>query len=101
LNKIVLDDKGATMILCFGLPPAVHEDESTRAVLSALLICDVLRSRHGVANPAVGIAVGRHVFCGERFSYIQIDLPVLLLTSPPKVSSEVVPDENIALLAIL
>jgi len=35
-----------------------------RAVLASLLICWQLKKLHGLPAPAVGMAVGEHVFCG-------------------------------------
>ena len=36
LNKLVMDDKGSTLICIWGLPPFAHEDDAARAVLCAL-----------------------------------------------------------------
>ena len=33
LNKFLMDDKGSTMIIVFGLPPMTHQDDPTRATL--------------------------------------------------------------------
>ena len=44
VNKFLVDDKGTTMLLCFGLPPVVHEDDAARAVLASLLICWKLKA---------------------------------------------------------
>jgi len=60
----LVDDKGTTMLLCFGLPPVVHSDDVVRGVLASLLICWQLKRLHGLPAPAVGVAVGEHVFCG-------------------------------------
>jgi len=30
INKFLVDDKGTTMLLCFGLPPVVHNDDAVR-----------------------------------------------------------------------
>ena len=38
LNKLVMDDKGSTLICIWGLPPMAHEDDATRAVLAAQMI---------------------------------------------------------------
>lgn len=35
LNKFIMDDKGSTMIIVFGLPPTTHEDDAARACLCA------------------------------------------------------------------
>ena len=34
LNKFLIDDKGMLFLLAYGLPPLVHTDDATRAVLS-------------------------------------------------------------------
>jgi len=36
LNKFLLDDKGATVVSCFGLPPIAHQQDPTRGVLASL-----------------------------------------------------------------
>jgi class 3 adenylate cyclase len=62
LNKVGVDDKGATLVAAFGLPPVAHEDDPVRAVQAALGIQARLR-RRGL-RPALGLATGR-VFCGS------------------------------------
>jgi class 3 adenylate cyclase len=62
VNKLGVDDKGATMVAAFGLPPVAHEDDSVRAVRAALGIQARLR-RLGVRY-AIGVATGR-AFCGS------------------------------------
>jgi class 3 adenylate cyclase len=62
VNKLGVDDKGATMVAAFGLPPVAHEDDGVRAVRAALGIQGQLR-RHGVRY-ALGVATGR-AFCGS------------------------------------
>ena len=53
------------MLLCFGLPPAAHEDDAVRAILASCLICARLRAPpFNLPSPAVGVALGDHVFCG-------------------------------------
>ena len=42
VNKFLMDDKGSTLIACFGLSPVSHTDDALRAVLSALYICERL-----------------------------------------------------------
>ena len=36
LNKFLMDDKGSTLIILFGLPPMAHQDDPIRAVLTAI-----------------------------------------------------------------
>jgi class 3 adenylate cyclase/tetratricopeptide (TPR) repeat protein len=62
VNKLGVDDKGATMVAAFGLPPVAHEDDPVRAVRAALGIRARL-DRGGVRH-AIGIASGR-AFCGS------------------------------------
>jgi class 3 adenylate cyclase/tetratricopeptide (TPR) repeat protein len=61
LDKLGVDDKGATVVAAFGLPPMAHEDDTVRAVQAALGIQAQLHQR-GVHH-AIGIATGR-AFCG-------------------------------------
>ena len=42
INKFLHDDKGSTMIACWGLPPTTHADDPVRAVLSALRLAELL-----------------------------------------------------------
>ena len=61
VNKVVVDDKGALILIAFGLPPVVHSDDPKRALASAFLM------RHHLHDLGlkcqVGVASGR-VFCG-------------------------------------
>ncbi|CAD8100738.1 unnamed protein product [Paramecium sonneborni] len=38
LNKLLMDDKGSTLIVGFGLPPLKHQDDPIRALLAAQLL---------------------------------------------------------------
>ena len=62
VNKVGVDDKGATLVAAFGLPPVAHEDDAVRAVQAALEVQARLR-RLGL-GAALGLATGR-VFCGS------------------------------------
>ena len=62
VDKLGVDDKGATMVAAFGLPPVAHEDDPVRVVQAALGIQASLR-RLGVRH-AIGVATGR-AFCGS------------------------------------
>ena len=42
VNKFLMDDKGSTLIACFGLTPFAHENDATRAILCSLFICEKL-----------------------------------------------------------
>ena len=61
VNKFLHDDKGSTLIACWGLPPTTHVDDPVRAVLASLRLCELLADLKLVAS--VGITVG-DVFCG-------------------------------------
>lgn len=61
VNKISTDEKGATLVAVFGLPPLSHEDDPLRCVRSALMMARKLDGR--IARLPIGIATGR-VFCG-------------------------------------
>ncbi len=61
INKLSVDDKGATLVAAFGLPPLAHEDDPERAVKAAYAIRNHLLN-FGV-NTAIGIATGQ-AFCG-------------------------------------
>jgi class 3 adenylate cyclase len=62
LNKISVDDKGATLVAALGLPPLAHEDDAARAVQAALSIAQTLREMG--LRCAIGVASGQ-AFCGE------------------------------------
>jgi class 3 adenylate cyclase/tetratricopeptide (TPR) repeat protein len=61
LDKILVDDRGTSIVAAFGYPPRAHEDDATRAVRTALLIEDACRAE-GISF-GIGLATGR-VFCG-------------------------------------
>jgi class 3 adenylate cyclase/tetratricopeptide (TPR) repeat protein len=61
INKISIDEKGATVVSAYGLPPFSHEDDPVRAVRTALRIQREL-APHGLRG-SIGVASGR-VFCG-------------------------------------
>lgn len=90
LNKFLFDDKGMLFLLVFGLPPLVHTDDPTRAVLTCL---DIIRAltRMGLEG-RLGVTSGR-AFCGvcgsdKRMEYTVLGDPVnlaarLMGTAPP------------------
>ena len=57
------DDKGIIAVLCFGLPPHIHEDDAYRAIRSAFSIQSALTSIDLSAD--IGIGTGR-IFSGVR-----------------------------------
>ncbi|HEY4691279.1 MAG TPA: adenylate/guanylate cyclase domain-containing protein [Anaerolineae bacterium] len=62
IDKISIDDQGATMVAALGLPPLTHEDDAARGAQAALDIQAVMRDLG--LHPAVGVATGL-VFCGS------------------------------------
>lgn len=38
LNKLLMDDKGSTLIVVFGLPPACHQNDAVRGIQTAFLL---------------------------------------------------------------
>lgn len=61
INKISVDDKGASALAVFGLPPLAHEDDPERALLAAATIQTMLAD---LSMPAsLGVATGA-VFAG-------------------------------------
>ncbi len=62
INKISVDDKGASILAALGLPPLAHEDDPSRAVQAAR---DISRYLQGMqVRHHMGIATGQ-VFCGS------------------------------------
>ena len=74
LNKLSVDDKGATVIGAFGLPPLAHEDDAARGVKAALLVRETLASI-GV-RASVGVTTGR-VYCGAVGGEIRREYTVM------------------------
>jgi len=62
---LIQDDKGLIGVLCFGLPPHIHEDDADRAVASAFELQERLEAIGLTAS--IGITAGR-VFSGIRGS---------------------------------
>ncbi|MFN8411376.1 MAG: adenylate/guanylate cyclase domain-containing protein [Anaerolineales bacterium] len=61
LNKIGMDEKGASPLVIFGAPPFAHEDDPFRAVMAAQ---EVSKKLTALGQPhSIGITTGR-VFCG-------------------------------------
>lgn len=61
LNKLLMDDKGSTLIVVFGFPPLSHQDDPIRAILTGLSLVKELGILKCVCS--VGIATGT-VFAG-------------------------------------
>jgi predicted ATPase/class 3 adenylate cyclase len=61
INKLSVDNKGATMVAALGLPPLAHEDDPVRGVRAALGVLERLHELDW--RGAIGITTGR-AFCG-------------------------------------
>jgi len=61
VNKVAVDDKGASMLAALGLPPLSHEDDPVRAVRAALDLHRRLTERSIACS--VGVTTGK-VYCG-------------------------------------
>eukprot|EP00931_Biecheleriopsis_adriatica_P090950 TRINITY_DN64859_c0_g1_i1.p1 TRINITY_DN64859_c0_g1~~TRINITY_DN64859_c0_g1_i1.p1 ORF type:complete len:1150 (+),score=235.68 TRINITY_DN64859_c0_g1_i1:159-3452(+) len=71
LNKFLIDDKGILFLLAYGLPPLVHTDDASRAVLASLELVKAFQQLNLVAR--IGVSTGR-AYCGvcgsrERMEY--------------------------------
>jgi len=62
INKLSVDDKGASLLVAFGLPPLAHEDDPVRGVEAAIAIQAKLEELGEEAG--IGITTAR-VFCGS------------------------------------
>ena len=63
VNKLVMDDKGSTLICIWGLPPLAHEDDAARAVTCAQLMRRNLLAGNLKCDCNIGISTGI-VFAG-------------------------------------
>eukprot|EP00398_MALV-I-01_sp_L67-1_P000792 gene792-904_t len=67
VNKFLVDDKGVTLLIVFGLSPMVHIDDALRAMVAGLRIGDKLRElkQQGIMKQQgkVAVTTGR-IFCG-------------------------------------
>lgn len=62
LNKLVMDDKGSTLIVIFGLPPLAHDDDAARAIFTGFnMIKELSKIDDTYCN--IGITSGE-CFCG-------------------------------------
>mmetsp|Transcript_46581 Transcript_46581/g.120581 ORF Transcript_46581/g.120581 Transcript_46581/m.120581 type:complete len:1065 (+) Transcript_46581:85-3279(+) len=74
LNKFLIDDKGMLFLLVFGLPPLVHPDDPTRAVLASMEFAQVFE-RLGLIG-RFGVTTGRS-YCGVCGSAKRMEYTVL------------------------
>lgn len=61
LNKLLMDDKGSTLIVIFGLPPMCHQDDAARSIMAGQLLMKELKKLY--CTVSIGIATGK-VFAG-------------------------------------
>jgi class 3 adenylate cyclase len=92
LNKFLIDDKGMLFLLVFGLPPLVHTDDPTRAVLACFDMLKVLKKLSLTGK--FGVTTGR-TYCGvcgsaSRMEYTVlgdcVNLSARLMSRAPKMS---------------
>jgi len=74
LNKFLIDDKGMLFLLVFGLPPLVHPDDPTRAVLATMELVQVFKRLDLVGR--FGVTTGRS-YCGVCGSAKRMEYTVL------------------------
>lgn len=74
LNKFLIDDKGMGFLIVFGLPPLVHTDDPTRAVLACLDMVKVFKAADLVGK--FGVTTGRS-YCGVCGSEKRMEYTVL------------------------
>jgi class 3 adenylate cyclase/tetratricopeptide (TPR) repeat protein len=61
INKISIDEKGATLVAALGLPPFAHENDAERGVRAAMAMQAALKNLGW--NCSIGVTTG-NVFCG-------------------------------------
>lgn len=74
INKISVDDKGASLVAALGLPPLSHEDDAARGVRAALAMQEALKNL-GLRS-SIGITSGL-TFCGSVGSTIRREYTVM------------------------
>jgi adenylate cyclase len=62
VHKALMDDKGFSIMLAFGLPALAHEDDPQRGIEAGLAISRELRA--AAVRASIGIASGK-LFCGD------------------------------------
>eukprot|EP00929_Paragymnodinium_shiwhaense_P055625 TRINITY_DN27861_c0_g1_i1.p1 TRINITY_DN27861_c0_g1~~TRINITY_DN27861_c0_g1_i1.p1 ORF type:complete len:1088 (-),score=235.63 TRINITY_DN27861_c0_g1_i1:188-3451(-) len=111
VNKFLIDDTGMLFMLVFGLPPLVHTDDPTRAVLACFDLVRVFQSQELVGRFGVTTSMTYCGICGseKRMEYTVLGESVnlayrLMMNAPPsgvlcdehtseRVTSEVIFDE--------
>lgn len=74
LNKFVINSKGMLFLLVFGLPPLVHQDDPTRAVLACFDMVKVFTKLDVVGR--FGVTTGQS-YCGVVGSSARMEYTVL------------------------
>jgi class 3 adenylate cyclase/tetratricopeptide (TPR) repeat protein len=74
LNQTVADEKGLTAVVAFGLADSAHEDDGTRAVLTALATRQAMAD-FGI-NVRCGVATGR-IFTGGRGGQSRLEFALM------------------------
>ncbi len=94
MNKILVDEKGVSVMAALGLPPFSHEDDPVRGILAAMDIRTALEEQG--FRCSIGVTTGR-VFCGvignaERREYTMIgdvvNLASRLMSAGMKLTNE-------------
>ena len=60
IKELTQDDKGIVMVVGFGIPPSVHDDEPTRAVRSAVAMAQLME------EVGLDFSIGITVSQGEK-----------------------------------
>merc|ERR1719375_757493 len=74
LNKFLVDDKGLLFLLVFGLPPMVHMDDPTRAILCCFDLVQLFAKMK--LGGRFGVTTGRN-YCGVVGSASRMEYTVL------------------------
>jgi class 3 adenylate cyclase/tetratricopeptide (TPR) repeat protein len=74
LKEITMDDKGTTLVACFGVPPFTHDDDPGRAVEAAVALQASFRDLGVTAG--LGVATGP-TFCGPVGNATRRDFAML------------------------
>lgn len=107
LNKLVMDDKGSTMIVIFGLPPYAHDDDASRAIYAGFNMIKAL-SKIEETYCNIGIASGE-CFCGivggsgsrKEFSVLGdiVNLSARIMGAMKGQKNEITCDQNTRMMA--